>query len=96
MSDQALYYSDGTPMMLGDQIRARAFLFPIQGAVIYVTGQSEPLPDLEIPLMASFAIQLRSGRTISWTRPMGARLERHFRLLSRSHHAPVASHTTAS
>jgi hypothetical protein len=95
MSDQALHYSDGAPVMLGDQIRARVFLIPIRGSVVYVTGQSDPLPDFEIPQMASFAVQLRSGRTISWTRPMGARLERGFRLLSRSHHAPVDSQPAA-
>ena len=83
MRGDAVHYSDGAPVMLGDSIRARVFLFPVRGTVIYITGQSEPLPDMEIPGMASFAIQLQSGRTMSWTRPFAARLEQHFRLLSR-------------
>ena len=91
MSEHSLHYSDGAPVMLGDQIHARAFLIPLRGNVVYVTGQSEPLPDFEIPQMASFSVQLRSGRIISWTRQTGARLEPCFRLLSRSNRAPVSS-----
>jgi hypothetical protein len=87
----AIYYSDGQQMHLGDNIRIRRLLRQARVATVdYLSGESPPHASLEIPGLVTFSI--KSNCVVwSWNRELGKRLEKKFQLIQRgSASDPVA------
>ena len=79
----AVYYSDGRQMHLGDKIRIRRLLRPARVATVdYLSGESPPHARLERRGLVTFSIKSKYLVT-SWNREPGKRLEKKFQLIER-------------